>query len=370
MARYYDGGTIPWVKSGELRENVIMETAEHVTQVALIETNVQLVPPGALLLALYGATVGRLGMLGVPATTNQAVCHIIPDELTADVRYLFHWLAAQAPSLVASGVGGAQPNISQGLVKNLVVPLPPLAEQRRIARVLDLAEHARTVNRASDVLCARLFDDVFTAMFGDPLNGRRDWKRCTLREIVTDLRIGPFGSALHKSDYIEGGVPIINPMHIGPRELQPSPNFTVGPNKHAELIAYHLRPGDLVMARRGEMGRCAIVREEHRGFVCGTGSMIIRPDPTVALPTYLHGVLTSSAMRRHLERMSLGATMANLNRTQVAMLDVNVPPIGAQRRYEAAILRIAALDSMLERRDDSLTVLFASLQHRAFAGTL
>src|ERR1700720_2903021 len=89
LALYYDGGTIPWVKSGELREKVITETEEHVTEAALRETNVKMVPSGALLLALYGATGGRLGVLGVPATTNQAVCHIIPDAKAAEARYLF-----------------------------------------------------------------------------------------------------------------------------------------------------------------------------------------------------------------------------------------------------------------------------------------
>jgi type I restriction enzyme, S subunit len=106
IERYYAGGTIPWVKSGELRETIIADTEEHITEAALRETNVKLVPTGALLLAMYGATVGRLGILGVPATTNQAVCHIIPDPTEAEVRYLFHALSNQTSNLVARGVGG------------------------------------------------------------------------------------------------------------------------------------------------------------------------------------------------------------------------------------------------------------------------
>ena len=104
--RYYEGGTIPWVKSGELREDVISSTSEYITQAALKETSVKLVPKDALLLALYGATVGRLGILGTQATTNQAVCHIIPNPLRADFRYMFHCLSNQVPYLVGRGVGG------------------------------------------------------------------------------------------------------------------------------------------------------------------------------------------------------------------------------------------------------------------------
>jgi type I restriction enzyme S subunit len=147
MERYYENGTIPWVKSGELRENIITETSEHVTDAALRETSIKLVPAGALLLALYGATVGRLGILGVEATTNQAVCHIIPDPEKANVRYLFHALSNQVPNLIARGVGGAQPNISQGIVKELALMLPPLAEQKRIAAILDAADALRTKRR-------------------------------------------------------------------------------------------------------------------------------------------------------------------------------------------------------------------------------
>ena len=147
MERYYEGGAIPWVKSGELREGLIVETGEHVTDAALQETSVKLVPAGAILLAMYGATVGRLAILGVEATTNQAVCHIVPDAKAADTRYLYWAIAAQVPAIVAMGVGGAQPNISQSLVKDLWVPLPPLPEQRRIAAILDQADALRAKRR-------------------------------------------------------------------------------------------------------------------------------------------------------------------------------------------------------------------------------
>ena len=133
MQRYYEGGTIPWVKSGELREEVITSAGEHITEAALRETSVKLVPKDALLLALYGATVGRLGILGIRATTNQAVCHIIPNSLRADFRYMFHSLSNQVSYLVGRGVGGAQPNISQGIIKSLAIPLPPLDLQYRFA---------------------------------------------------------------------------------------------------------------------------------------------------------------------------------------------------------------------------------------------
>ncbi len=165
MQRYYEAGTIPWVKSGELREQVITSTGEYITETALKETSVKLVPKDALLLALYGATVGRLGILGTQATTNQAVCHIIPNSLRADLRYMFHSLSNQVSYLVGRGVGGAQPNISQGIIKSLPIPLPPLDLQHRFATIVKSVEQQKARQRAHlaelDTLFASLQSRAF-----------------------------------------------------------------------------------------------------------------------------------------------------------------------------------------------------------------
>ena len=166
MQRYYEAGTIPWVKSGELREQVITSTGEYITETALKETSVKLVPKDALLLALYGATVGRLGILGTQATTNQAVCHIIPNSLRADLRYMFHSLSNQVSYLlVGRGVGGAQPNISQGIIKSLAIPLPPLNLQHRYAAIVKSVEQQKASQRAHldelDTLFASLQSRAF-----------------------------------------------------------------------------------------------------------------------------------------------------------------------------------------------------------------
>ena len=165
MQRYYEGGTIPWVKSGELREEVVTSTGEYITETALKEANVKLVPKDALLLALYGATVGRLGILGTQATTNQAVCHIIPNSLRADLRYMFHSLSNQVSYLVGRGVGGAQPNISQGIIKSLAIPLPPLDLQHRFTTIVKSVEKQRASQRAHLAELDTLFASVQSRAF-------------------------------------------------------------------------------------------------------------------------------------------------------------------------------------------------------------
>ncbi len=127
----YYGGSIPWVKSGELGKGVIFDTEEKITEEAVKESSAKIFPEGTLLIALYGATIGKLGFLGVPAATNQAVCGIFANE-KIDLQFLSYYLFHKRNDLIAQGTGGAQPNISQTILKNLPIPLPPLATQHAI----------------------------------------------------------------------------------------------------------------------------------------------------------------------------------------------------------------------------------------------
>jgi type I restriction enzyme S subunit len=123
VSKYY-GGNIPWVKSGELKHNIIIDTEEKITEEAIDNSSAKIFPKGTLLIALYGATIGKLAFLGVDAATNQAVCGIYGNEYI-NLKFLFNYLHFKRQNLVQESIGGAQPNISQTILKNLGVPLPP-----------------------------------------------------------------------------------------------------------------------------------------------------------------------------------------------------------------------------------------------------
>ncbi|MBS1720438.1 MAG: restriction endonuclease subunit S [Armatimonadetes bacterium] len=148
-SRYYMGGTIPWVKSGELRESVIYQTEERITSLALAESSAKMVPAGAILLAMYGATVGRLAILGISAATNQAVCNIVPDAELADTTYLYHALQNLVPSMISMAAGGAQPNISQNIIRSLCVALPPLDLQCEFASRVSAISRTQTAHQSA-----------------------------------------------------------------------------------------------------------------------------------------------------------------------------------------------------------------------------
>jgi len=132
----YFQGDIPWVKSGELPDGPIVEIEEYITEEAVKNSSAKLFPSGALLVAMYGATVGKLGILNRDATTNQAVCAIFPTEVL-DTKYLFWYLRNMRSDLIAQAIGGAQPNISQGILRELVIPIAPLDQQKRIVAEIE-----------------------------------------------------------------------------------------------------------------------------------------------------------------------------------------------------------------------------------------
>ena len=132
----YYGGDIPWLKTGDLNDDYIYEIPETITQKALEETSVKLNPAGSVLIAMYGATIGKVGILTFPATTNQACCACV-DYQGIEKMYLFYFLLSHKEEFIMLGGGGAQPNISKEKIVDTFIPIPPLLEQNRIVNAIE-----------------------------------------------------------------------------------------------------------------------------------------------------------------------------------------------------------------------------------------
>jgi len=135
ILEYYTG-SIPWIKTGELKNNFIYDTEEKISEIAIVKSSAKLFPINTIVIAMYGATIGKVGIMGVASATNQA-CACAVANATLNYRYLFFYLLAQQETFIKLGRGGAQPNISQEIIKEHEIPIPPIAEQERIVKIIE-----------------------------------------------------------------------------------------------------------------------------------------------------------------------------------------------------------------------------------------
>ena len=166
-------------------------------------------------------------------------------------------------------------------------------------------------------------------MFGDPVENPLGWKKVALSD-VAEIKIGPFGSLLHKEDYIENGHPLVNPSHIIDGSISTDSKLSISDVKYAELNSYHLKVGDVVLGRRGEMGRCAVVKTD--SLLCGTGSLIIRANEDVT-SEFIQNIISFPSYKEYIEGMAIGQTMRNLNVPIVSNLQIIKPPLDVQKQY-------------------------------------
>lgn len=173
----YYGGDIPWVKSGDLKDSFVTSVHEMITQQGLHTSNAKIFPKGTVCVALYGATVGKLGILDIDAATNQAVCGIFPDD-GIEPKYLFHALREKRNDLIAQAKGGAQPNISNGVVKQTKLRIAPLTEQHRIVAKIESLQGRSSRARAALAEVGPLLEQFRRSVLCAAFSGRltADWR--------------------------------------------------------------------------------------------------------------------------------------------------------------------------------------------------
>ena len=242
------------------------------------------------------------------------------------------------------------------------IPDYSIEKQEEIVSCLDGVIGLMGKQRQQLAKLDELVKSRFVEMFGDPVSNPHGFEQVVLSQLA-EIKIGPFGSLLHKEDYIEGGHPLLNPSHISEGRIVPDDKLTVSDSKYAEMEAYHLHTGDIVMGRRGEMGRCAVVPDE--GYLCGTGSLLIRTKGEVTAD-YLQKVISFPTFKKTIEDMAVGQTMPNLNVPIVSSFQIIKPPIDVQRRYYAFVAEVDKSKLAVQQALEKLETLKKSLMQQYF----
>lgn len=296
------------------------------------QTNYKIVPRGYF---AYNPSRINVGSIDCQTVEDRVIVSPLYVVFKADERvdndYLLHYLKSDIGKKYINELasGSVRANLKFSILQDFPFPMIPIGEQKEkmnvIAKLDEVIGYCDAIIDKLDVAVKSRFIE----MFGDPVENEKKLEVVSLSDLA-EIKIGPFGSLLHKEDYIEGGHPLVNPTHIVDGKISVDEKLTVSNEKYEELKSYWLRKDDVVMGRRGEMGRCAVVIED--GLLCGTGSLYIRSNGEVSAD-YIQKTISHPSFKMRIEDMAVGQTMQNLNVPIVSGFQIPKPTKAQQAQY-------------------------------------
>lgn len=420
----YFGEGVPWIKSGDLPDGPVLRTEEQITELGLKNSSAKLMPEGTISMAMYGATIGKLGILTFPAATNQACANVIPESKLIDRDYLYFYLLSERKALIDKGQGGAQPNISQEVIKAHPILIAPLAEQRRIVAKLEtlLGKVDACQQRLAKipVLLKRFRQAVLAAACSGELTvdwrtrhstlsrpetildslcqsriakARSEAERAKIKAIyeyteekVPDVlpeqwRFVALGKLCESFDYGTsaksqpvGDVPVLRMGNIQNREIDW--NDLVYSSDPEEIRKYSLKPMTVLFNRTNSpelVGKTAIYRGERPSIFAG---YLIRINPCDILdPAYLNYCLNTNDAKEFCQMVkSDGVSQSNINAQKLRTFEVPFCSIEEQqeivRRVEALFQLADQLEARYQRAKAQVDKLPQAILAKAFRGEL
>jgi type I restriction enzyme M protein len=324
----YWGGGIPWATLVDLPStdfiSEITVTKRTISDKGLRVSSAKMIPANSVVVSTR-ATIGRIAINRVPIATNQGFKNVVIEDSERVVpAYVALALTKLVPTMQAWATGGTFAEISKSKFCELQIPLPPLEVQKEI--VAEIEGYQKVINGARAVL-----DHYRPHMPIHP-----DWPMMELGKVCEAIVTGPFGSALHQSDYVDAGIPVINPQNIVDGTISTDGVKMVSPATRDRLKEFTVREDDIVIGRRGEMGRCGVVTSGMNGWLCGTGSFVIRlKDECLARFAFFQ--IASPKVKQYLEEQAIGVTMKNLNQGILSTIQIPLPPLATQQAIVAEI---------------------------------
>ncbi len=325
------------------------------------------------LLFSWSASLDVYVWKGPQAWLNQ---HIFKIEHKGCIikKFLFYALKRYLNEIKAQTHGAGMVHITKSKFEATTFNLPPFNEQKRIVAKIEelfseLDKGVESLKYAQEQL--KIYRQ---SILKHAFEENDKTKILSLADVTQKIQIGPFGSQLHKTDYISGGIPLINPMHIQDGKICPNSSYTISKAKRDVLPNYILEVGDLIMGRRGEMGRCGLVSQKEDGWFCGTGSLFLRPITEKINPIFLYYYMQSPSIKESLVKKAAGTTMANLNKKIIKSLTLNLPNITKQQKIVEEIEeKFSVIDQLEQDISDNLKradVLRQAILKKAFSGNL
>jgi type I restriction enzyme S subunit len=376
---YYDGGDIPWVNTGDLNDGELDECEKRITALAVVDhSSLKTYPAGSLLIAMYGATIGRLAILNFAATVNQACC-VFAGKSEIASKFMFYWFLGLRQQIISLATGGGQPNISQDILRSLRVASPSFPEQSQIAAFLDretakidalVAEQRQLMALLKEKRQAVISHAVTRGLNPHaPLKPSgiewlgevpEHWETRTIAKASTKITNGFVGPT--RDILVEAGTPYIQATHIKNGRINFDDGYFVQPDWSAAHSKSILCEGDVLIVQTGAgTGDVGLVSENEVGYNCHA-LIIVAPDKSLLHGTYLSAVLQSTYGQEKLTSIETGAMHPHLNCGEVKFVAIPLPPLAEQLSIVSYINKSAdqfdtltteaqrAIDLLQERR--------------------
>jgi len=374
---FWENGTIPWLKSGELNDNKnITENTEFITQVAIENSSAKLFPKGSLLLAMYGATAGKLGILGKDAATNQAVCSIQNKKGLFVEEFIFNYLLLIREDIIRDSFGGAQPNISKSYIDNIKIPLPPLPEQQRIVAKLDnlFANIDKAIGLLEEniahtqALMGSVLDEEFGRLettskvvsiseIADVKGGKRLPKGEKLLEFKTDY---PY---IRVTDFSNNGTIETDKIKYISKEI------------HEQISRYIITNDDLYISIAGTIGKTGIIPKELNGAnLTENAARLVYKDKSTIDNAFVYYYTKSDEFKRFVEDSTKQVAQPKLALTRLKEIKLVLPSLKKQQKvvekFRLVEQRLIELQEYQTKKLNNLKALKSSLLDQAFKGEL
>lgn len=369
VSKYWDSPDVPWVTPKDVSDlgcPTLEDAPEYISEAGFKSCSTSMLPKGSVLVTSR-APIGNIAIAGRDLCTNQGFKSLIPGE-NVDGLYLYYCMNHSAQRLQALGNGATFKEVSKKVVEEFEIPLPPLAEQKRIASILDKADAIRRKRQQAIQLADDFLRAVFLDMFGDPVTNPKGFPVGTIRDLVETAN---YGSSAKASE-TEGEFPILrmgNITYAGAIDLKDLKYIDLSEkDKPKYLVQY----GDLLFNRTNSkelVGKTAVYDRDER--VAFAGYLIRVRTNEYGSPYYISGYLNSEHGKSTLRNMCKSIVgMANINAQEMQNIQIVIPPVDLQEKYAELV---KATKNRLVPFDDSkreLEELFSSLSQKAFRGEL
>ncbi|MCF7978740.1 MAG: restriction endonuclease subunit S [Chromatiaceae bacterium] len=372
---YWDGD-VPWVTPkdlSELNSKVLLDTPRKITKAGLNSCSARMLPAESVLFSSR-APIGLVAINAFPVCTNQGFKSMVPRGDRIFSGYLFWWLTVHRDHLQNLGRGATFKEVSKQIVEEIEIPLPPLAEQKRIAAILDAADALQAKRRESLAELDSLLRSTFLELFGDPATNPRGFPVRVLSDFYISesdgTKCGPFGSALKKNELVRTGVPVWSMDNIGPAgRMVPPFRMWITEDKCRDLKAYSVIDGDVVISRAGTVGKMCVADSAGGPSIISTNLIRARFGPNLS-PIYFVSLMTYCKGRVGRLKTGPDGAFTHMSTGVLDKLRFPYPPLDLQRRFATIVESIERQKTCLRVHLAELDTLFASLQSRAFNGQL